>query len=484
MKRCPGLPVLTGCLLVAAVAAGGEADTASLRRGLEEVLDREALRPVFWGVEVRSLKTGAVLFSRNAAKAFRPASTLKLVTTAAALDTFGPEERLRTTIETTGRLDATGRILGDLLLVGRGDSTLGGGRHGDGHPLRPFEAMADALRASGVKVVEGRVVGHEGVFAGERRGSDWGWEDLTWSYGAEVSALSFNDNAVCLKVSPGEEPFDPAVVDLAPPSRYYRVFSSVVTAPPGSKTELRLTRDAGANLIRLSGAIAKGGESWQGWVALEDPARFAATVFTEVLEARGIRVTGDTVTSGEPLPAGRRELVAHEGPAMAELIRTINKESRNLQAEALLRLLGARRSGEGSTAAGHIALDEFLRRMQVRTEGWGIEDGSGLARSNVITPAGLVDLLVVMDAHPQAAAFRASLPVAGADGTLKTRMKGTPAEGRLQAKTGTLALVNALAGYVTNSQGDRLAFAAFANGQVRQSDALAALDAIGILLAR
>jgi PBP4 family serine-type D-alanyl-D-alanine carboxypeptidase len=169
---------------------------------------------------------------------------------------------------------------------------------------------------------------------------------------------------------------------------------------------------------------------------------------------------------------------------MAELIRTINKESRNLQAEALLRLLGARRSGEGSTAAGHIALDEFLRRMQVRTEGWGIEDGSGLARSNVITPAGLVDLLVVMDAHPQAAAFRASLPVAGADGTLKTRMKGTPAEGRLQAKTGTLALVNALAGYVTNSQGDRLAFAAFANGQVRQSDALAALDAIGILLAR
>ena len=484
MKQSAGLPVLAGCLLVVAVAAGSEPDAASLRRGLDAVLDRRVLSPVFWGVEVRSLKTGTVLYARNASKAFRPASTLKLVTTAAALDTFGPGERLRTTVETAGRLDASGRILGDLLLVGRGDPTLGGGRHGDGQPLRAFEAMADALRAAGVRVVEGRVVGHEGLFAGERRGNDWGWEDLTWSYGAEVSALSFNDNAVGLKISPGEQPTDPAVVDLAPPSRYYRVLSSVITAPPGSKTDLRLIRDLGANVIRLSGSIAIGDEPWQGWVALEDPARFAATVFREVLEARGIRVTGDIATSGAPLPAGLRELAAHEGPTTAELIRIVNKESRNLQAEATLRLLGARLSGEGSAAAGHIALDEFLRRIGVRTQAWGIEDGSGLARSNVVTPAGLVDLLVAMDRHPHAATFRASLPVAGTDGTLKARMRGTPAEGRLQAKTGTLALVNALAGYVTNSEGERLAFAALANGQVKQADAQAALDAIGILLAR
>ncbi len=484
MSRCPRLSLVTGCLFVVAVAAGSEPEPVSLRRGVEAVLDRPALAPVFWGVEVRSLQTGAVLYARNAGKAFRPASTLKLVTTAAALDAFGPGERVRTTVETAARLDASGRILGDLYLVGRGDSTLGGGRYGDGRPLQPFEAIADVLRAAGVKAVEGRVVGHEGLFAGERRGNDWGWEDLTWSYGAEVSALSFNDNSVGLKISPGEQPTDPAVLDLVPPSRYYRVVSSVVTAPPGSKTELRLTRDSGANLIRLSGSIAVGEEPWQGFAALEDPARFAATAFREVLESRGIRVTGDTVTSGAPLPAGLRELGAHEGPTMAELIRSINKESRNLQAEALLRLLGARVSGEGSAAAGHIAIGEFLRRTRVNTQAWGIEDGSGLARSNVVTPAGLVDLLVAMDRHPHASAFRDSLPVAGTDGTLKTRMRGTAAEGRLLAKTGTLALVNALAGYVTNSRGDRLAFAALANGQVRPSEALAALDAIGILLAR
>ena len=343
--------------------------------------------------------------------------------------------------------------------------------------------MADALRAAGVKRIEGRIIGHEGFFAGERRGNDWGWEDLVWSYGAEVSALSFNDNSVGLKLSAGEQPTDPAVLDLVPPSAFYRVESTVTTAPPGAKTELRLTRDAGTNRIRLSGAIAIGDEPWQGWAALEDPAAYAATAFAEVLAARGIRVMGGIATSSAPLPAGRRELAAHESPPMAELIKSVNKESRNLYAECLLRLLGARLASEGSAAAGRLAVGEFLRRQGVRTEGWGLEDGSGLSRANVVTPAGLVDLLAAMDRHPYAAAFRDSLPVAGADGTLKARMRGNAAAGRVVAKTGTLALVNALAGYVTTARGERLAFAALASGQLKPTDAVAALDALGTVLA-
>jgi serine-type D-Ala-D-Ala carboxypeptidase/endopeptidase (penicillin-binding protein 4) len=482
MSRRVSFLTASACLAVG--VAGSEPAPASLRREVDAVLDRPALAPAFWGVEVRSLKTGDVLYTRNAAKAFRPASLLKLVTTAAALDAFGPEARLRTTVESAGGLDGAGRILGDVFLVGRGDPTLGGGRYGDGQPLRPFEEMAEALRAAGVKRIEGRIVGHEGFFAGERRGSDWSWEDLVWSYGAEVSSLCFNDNSVGLKLSPGEQPTDPAVLDLFPPSGYYRVVSTATTSAPGSKTELRLIRDSGANLIRLSGSIAVGEEPWQGWAALENPAHFAATVFAEVLEARGIRVAGEVASSSAPLPSGLRELAVHESPTMTELIRGVNKESRNLHAEALLRLLGARVSGEGSEAAGHIAVGEFLRRQGVRTEGWGLEDGSGLSRSNVVTAAGLVDLLVAMNRHPHAIAFRDSLPVAGADGTLKTRMKGTPAAGRVLAKTGTLALVNGLAGYVTTSRGERLAFAALANGQLKPADAVAALDALGVLLAR
>jgi serine-type D-Ala-D-Ala carboxypeptidase/endopeptidase (penicillin-binding protein 4) len=483
MKRRVRWLLSTMCAGLVAVRAGSE-PASPLAHDVDAVLDRPALAHVLWGVEVRSLKTGQVLYSRNAAKAFRPASTLKLVTTAAALDAFGPEARLRTTVETAGRLDETGRILGDLFLVGRGDPTLGGGRYGDGQPLRPFQQMADALVAAGVKRIEGRVVGHEGLFVGERRGNDWGWEDLVWSYGAEVSALSFNDNAVGLRLSPGEQPTDPAVLELLPPSGYYRVLSTATTAPPGAKTELRLTRDTGTNLIRLSGSMGIGEAPWQGWAALEDPARFAATAFAEVLEARGIRVVGGIATSSAPLPTGLRELWAHESPTMAELIRGVNKDSRNLDAEALLRLLGARLAGEGSESAGHIAVGEFLRRQGVRTDGWGLEDGSGLSRANVVTPLGLVDLLAAMDRHPHAAVFRDSLPVAGIDGTLKARLKGPPARGHVQAKTGSLALVNALAGYVTTTGGERLAFAAVANGQLKPTDAVAALDALGALLAR
>jgi serine-type D-Ala-D-Ala carboxypeptidase/endopeptidase (penicillin-binding protein 4) len=484
MERRARWLLSTVCACLVAAGAGSEPAAAPLGHDIDAVLDRPALAHVLWGVEVRSLRTGQVLYARNPAKAFRPASTLKLVTTAAALDTFGPEARLRTTVETASRLDGAGRILGDVFLVGRGDPTLGGGRYGDGQPLRPFQEMAEALVAAGVKRIEGRVVGHEGLFVGERRGNDWGWEDLVWSYGAEVSALSFNDNAVGLRLSPGEQPTDPAVLELVPPSSYYRALSTATTAPPGAKTELRLTRDTGTNLIRLSGSIGIGEEPWQGWAALEDPARFAATAFAEVLEARGIRVTGGIATSSASLPTGVRELGAHESPTMAELIRGVNKDSRNLDAEALLRLLGARLAGEGSESAGHIAVGEFLRRQGVRTEGWGLEDGSGLSRSNVVTPMGLVDLLAAMDRHPHAAAFRDSLPVAGTDGTLKARMKGPPARGHVHAKTGSLALVNALAGYVTTSGGDRLAFAAVANGQLRPTDAVAALDALGALLAR
>jgi D-alanyl-D-alanine carboxypeptidase/D-alanyl-D-alanine-endopeptidase (penicillin-binding protein 4) len=218
-------------------------------------------------------------------------------------------------------------------------------------------------------------------------------------------------------------------------------------------------------------------------VALEDPARFAATVLAEVLEARGVRVLGGVATSSAPLPGGRRELAGHDGPPLSELIKGINKESRNLHAEALLRLLGVRRGGEGSVEEGRRAVSEFLERQGVKTEAWGLEDGSGLSRSSVVTPAGLVQLLAAMDRHPHAAAFRESLPVAGRDGTLATRLKGTQAAGRVLAKTGTLALVNALAGYVTTPSGDRLAFAALANDHVEPVAALDALDALAETLA-
>jgi D-alanyl-D-alanine carboxypeptidase/D-alanyl-D-alanine-endopeptidase (penicillin-binding protein 4) len=451
-----------------------------VRRGIEAVVARRAFAHASWGIEVRGLKNGRLLYARDAEKNWKPASTLKLVTSAAALDALGPDLRLRTTVETAARLDAYGRLLGDVFLVGRGDPSLSG-RFAEGRYLAAFEGLADALHAAGVRRIEGRLLGHEGAFGGDRRGADWGWEDLVWSYGAEVSALAFNDNTARLRLVPGERPGDPAMLDAEPRSDHYVVTSQALTAPPGGKTELMLEQPA-PNQFRLSGVIAQNDPPWEGTVAISDPARYAARAFVDVLEARGLRVVGGIATSAAPLPAGVRVLATHEGPPLSEILAVVNKESQNLHAEILLRLLGQKASGLGTAEAGHAAALEFLRRLKVPADTWGLQDGSGLSRSDLVTAHGLVSLLVAMDRHPQASVFRRSLAEPGRKGTLENRLKRY--EGRLFAKTGTLRQANALAGYATAPDGDRLAFAILLNNHtVSSREAVAAIDDIvGVLM--
>jgi serine-type D-Ala-D-Ala carboxypeptidase/endopeptidase (penicillin-binding protein 4) len=477
-------------VLVTAPGWARDPSPSRIAKAIDAIVSRPELAPASWGIEVRSLSTGRTLYARSAEKAFRPASNMKLVTTAAALDAYGPDARLRTTVETAGRLDGLGRVLGDAYLVGRGDPDLSA-RFTPGRPTAAFEEMADALVAAGVRRIEGRLVGHEGTFTGDRRGPDWAWDDLAWGYGAEVSALSFADNLVEASLKPGERVGDAAVLDVAPRLGCVAVSSSVTTSEPRPATApaaadeetVSVRREPGSNEVRFSGNLPLGG-SWTGELSVSDPARCAARVFADVLEAKGVRVTGGVATTSEPLPPGTRLLAAHESPTIAEIVRVVNKESQNLHAEMLLRLVGLKAKGDGSAAAGHGAVTEFLKRLGVPDAGWGLADGSGMSGFDLLTPRGLVALLAAMDRHPCAAALRDSLPVAGVDGTLEKRMKGTPAEGRLVAKTGTMHLARALAGYVTTVRGERLAFAIVVNNhEGRAREATAAIDDIGVALA-
>lgn len=466
--------------LVAPALAAKEPSPSALKKVVERALDRPAFAAAYWAVEVRSLTSGRVLYERNARKNMTPASTLKLVTTAAALDAFGSDATVRTTLESAGRLDALGRLLGDVYLVGRGDPLLArpgsDGRNG-------FDVLADALRDAGVKRIEGRLVGHEGLFK-NRRGEDWEWADLVWCYGAEVSALAWRDNCAALKVGAGERVGDPVVVEREPESRYYAVVSTATTSPAGSASDLRLERDLGSNLVRLSGTHPIGAEPEELDVALEDPARYAATAFVEALETRGIRVALGAASAFDALPAGARVLAGCDSPPLAEIVKEINKSSQNLYTEMLLRLLGARVKGEGSVAAGRDAVADFLKRLQIGG-GASLQDGSGLSRTDLVTPHDLVDLLVAMDRHALSTAFRDSLPVAGVDGTLERRLKGTAAEGRAFAKTGTLRQSNALAGYVHAKSGARFVFSIVVNHHTApSSDAVEAIDAVVEALAR
>ncbi len=482
-------------LLVGTAVEAADPSASRLKKAIEAAIARPGLESALWGIEVRSLATGKTLYAQNADKGFRPASALKLVTTAAALDALGPDARPRTTLRAAGRLDAFGRILGDLYLVGGGDPNLSA-RFSPGRPTAAFEAMAEALLAAGVHRVEGRVVGHEGAFKGDRRGSSWTWEDLAWGHGTEISALSFADNLVEAQLLPGERVSDPARLLLAPDAGCLNVVSSVTTGEArstaggqavgdqvDSAAELLLTREPGSNEVRLSGRLPLGGD-WRSRLAVADPASCAAAVFASVLERVGIAVAAGVATSSAALPDEARELAAYDGVALSEMIRVINKDSQNLHAEMLLRFLGLRVKGEGSVERGREAVLEALRRLGVPDTSVSLSDGSGLSRTGVVTPAGMVALLAAMDRHPHAAVFRDSLAIAGRDGTLERRMRGTAAEGRVIAKTGTLQLANSLAGYVTTTRGQRLVFAMFANNHAgRGREAVVALDRVAAALA-
>ena len=461
--------------------AAGEPSGRAVRAALDKVLSRPAFESAFWGIEVRRLRDGRVLYARNERKSMTPASVLKLVVTAAVLDAMGPDARLRTTLETTGSLDPSGTLQGDVYLVGRGDPTLAEpsseGRNG-------FEALAEDLWNAGVRRIEGRIVGHEGFFKGDRRGDGWQWEDLVWCYGAEVSALSWNDNCATLVLQPGASVGDPLLVSRQPASSYYSVVSTAVTAAAGSDAEPRLVRNFGTNLVSLSGGLPLGAASETLSVALEDPARYAATVFVELLESRGIALARPVATSSDALPPTVRILAAHESPPLAELLKGVNKPSQNMRSEILLRVLGAATKGEGSASAGHAAVMDFLQRIGVGHEGWALWDAAGLAHTDLVTAHDIVSLLGTMDRHPYALAFRGSLAVAGVDGTLAGRMRGTPAEGRILAKTGTLRQAHALAGYVNTRSGDRLAFSVAINHHTGPGrEAVAAIDEVAAFLA-
>jgi serine-type D-Ala-D-Ala carboxypeptidase/endopeptidase (penicillin-binding protein 4) len=461
--KLPSLSAVALLLLLGSPAhtAAAHLSHGPLRSKLDRIVERPAFAHALWGIEVRDLASGKLLYGRSEDRSLTPASTLKLATTAAALDAYGPAATLSTTVETAAPCDGSGAILGDVYLVGRGDPMLLGS-HAEA-PLTGFDRLVDTLVLAGVKRIDGRLVGHEGAFTGERRPVDWSWGDLMWYYGADASALVFNNTAVHLKVTPGASVNDPVALDRNPPSAYYQVIVTATTSAPDVKPGLVIDRALGGNVIRIDGTYPLGAAPENLYVSLEDPARFAATAFAETLEAHGIRVRGPVETSSAPLPTGTRVVAEIASPPMAEIVRQVNQPSHNLRAEMLLRLVGLRVRGEGSAQAGLAAVNDFLVRQGVPLSGWAQRDGCGLAEANLVTADGLVALLTSMSRHPYAAAFKDSLPLAGVDGTLKRRFLGTPSEGRVRAKSGALRQTFTLAGYAMGRRDRVFVFAILLN---------------------
>ncbi len=478
------------CAAVIGVFAGNPAGpvmakpTDRLAQAIDAILQREVFKPALVAIDIRDLDTGRVLFERNAAMNVKPASTMKLFTTAAILDAEGKSGTpSATTVETIGRLDSLGRVLGDVYLIGRGDPNLSD-RFEWRSEKNPFDQLAKDLRDSGVTRIEGRLLGYNGLFSDETIPDGWTADDLVWSYGAEVSALSAFDNSLRLRLEPGEREGEATRLIVQPSTDFIHFENRAVTSAEGGKGKVSLSRPLGSRQVVIGGSVPRLGEAWMGAIAVPEPTLFATTLFAEALARQGVSVRDGVFATRDSLPNSLRPLASIRGPDVAEQIRVVNKESQNLHAEMLLRRLGLDAFNDASVESSLRARELFLKGQGVRAAGTAMYDGSGLSRSNLVTARAEVDLLAAMARHPLAATFKDSLPIAGVDGSLRKRMVGTKAQGRVFAKTGSIGHVNALAGYVDAISGRRFVFSIIVNHHTHPSkEATDAMDEICTLLA-
>jgi serine-type D-Ala-D-Ala carboxypeptidase/endopeptidase (penicillin-binding protein 4) len=527
--------VLTLVLCVAAsleTGAAGEKKPApkkDLGKDIAAVLSQPPLNRAHWGVDVVDLDTGKALYSQNSDQLFLPASNVKLFTTAAALAIAGTDYRFRTTVEAEGKIDDNGRLLGNLVIFGRGDPNISGRvlpyalktQRTPPH-TQILEEMADQVARNLLKIVDGDLIGDDTFYAFEPYAEGWAWDDLQWIDGAPVSALTFNDNVVFIDVLPGEHPGDKAVVTVEPETSYYELDNRVVTSSLGVPKRVGLHRDPGSKKIVLWGSLPLGDSGMKEPMSIEDPADFVAQLFRTMLERRGITIRGKTrARHGEgaqffdqqiphPLsapaagaaassavnppvpqaaqpqeppdlnPASSTKILAeHISGPLVDDIRVINKTSENLHAELALRLAGKLRGDGGSFEGGIAAVKQFLLQAGLKEDEFTFLDGSGLSRRDLVTPAATVQLLIYASRQPWGAAFEESLPVSGVDGSLSERFQKTPAVGMVHAKTGSLSHVNALSGYGQTQAGKRFVFSIFCNNHnLLASKALGAIDAV------
>jgi D-alanyl-D-alanine carboxypeptidase/D-alanyl-D-alanine-endopeptidase (penicillin-binding protein 4) len=501
----PIVLLLVAPLLAAPVksAPAKTIEARPLQDRIATVLSAPDLARGFWGIEIVSLSgktsdktTGEVLYSQNADKLFTPASNTKLFTTAAALALIGPDYKFRTTVETSGTLDRYGRLNGDLVLVGHGDPNLSGRelpydlrtqRNDD--PIQALEALADALVQKGVKFIDGDIVADDSYFAFERYGEGWSQDDLVWADGAPVSALTINDNVVFVNILPADRPGEKAFVSVKPFADYYHLDNRIITTPAGTGRKFFVNREPGSTVLTLWGNMPLDDAGANEALAIEDPAEFAAGLFRQLLEKRGIVVYGRQRTrhtelatlstfsvtavapshggsDGQPRPLKADQpitLASYESKPLLQDVRVINKVSQNLHAEILLRLLGRERGNAGTVEGGLEVLRGFLTQAGISNDQYVFYDGSGLSRQNLVTPHAIVQLLRYCSTQPWGAAYKSTFPVGGLDGSLSERLNSPRLQNRIMAKTGSLGGVKALSGYATTDAGQVVVFSILSN---------------------
>ncbi|MEN9572774.1 MAG: hypothetical protein RL514_629 [Verrucomicrobiota bacterium] len=465
---------------------------AALRSNLTARVEHPRLAAAQLGVKIVSLDTGKTVFEHNAGKLLKPASNAKLYTGALALARLGPQFRIRTSCYAAAKPDADGTLAGNLTIFGRGDFSMAA-RFNGGDYTKSLEPLVDAIAAAGIKRITGDLVGDLSFFRGPPFGSAWTWDDLNYSYGAEVSALTHEDNVVDLVFKPAPRLGEMVAVTMKPETRFPFLVNRTTTVASGGKRGIELYRPLDQDNIYIHGSLPANDKGLTDAMPVPHPALWFMRQLSEALAKRGIHADGEDRTrdwleaEAAPVDYGKQVEVAFtESRPVSELVEKMMKPSQNLYAQLLLLQVGARTTKPGQTTeeAGLAELQKFLAEAGVKRGYVLLEEGSGLSRGCLLMPEATVQLLRHMDKHPTAAVYRASLPIAGVDGTLKSRFTGTAAARTVLAKTGSLRYVNSLSGYVTTAAKERLVFSFMLNAYTGTAvSGREVIDELAVLLA-
>lgn len=467
---------------------------ATLAHEIDQLIDGSDSGKARWGAFVMSLRDGRVLYARDSDKLFTPASNMKIFTTAVALDLLGTDYQWRTSVYATKEPTADGIIEGDLVLYGRGAPDL------DSKKAESLPALADQLRARGVRRVTGKIIGDESYFRGEQYGIGWQWNDLQWYYGAQPSALSIDENAVEVTLGPGNKLSAAASVVVTPNDNRLLLANNATTGARNAATTVGIKRDLSNNNVVVWGEFPIGGNAYSAFLSVNDPALRSAILFKQLLSARGIQVDGSGESRDFRAPESQRfdpqkgiELAYIESARLADVVRKTNKESNNLYAELIFRTLGKEKgstvpdlnprknAARGDDEAAVAIVEKWLSDHNVDATSLALHDGSGLSRLDLITPESAARLLAVASKASWRQSFYDSLPVAGHDGTLQGRLANIA--GRIVAKTGSLTYDHSLSGYATTQSGDLLAFSIICNDATGQAHPVRTIDAVASRIA-